>query len=141
MRSDGFLISLDAFLSLTLSMLLILMAFFYLSQISVAAWNSVDLKQLSMDEAIVLEKSGALENSVKQRSSDLILSSLNNSPFAYCFDVAVFNDENLDVPLVHALKAGCQKNFSNLVVVERSFVLVDGADANFLIARVSGWTK
>lgn len=141
MRNRGFLISLDAFLSLTINMLLIFMAFFYLSQISTTSWNSVDLKLIVMDQLAVLEKSGTLESSVKQKSSEPILSSLNMTPYPLCFEVLVFNDENLSVPAIHVVKAGCQKNFTELSVVERALVVVHNSDVNFLIARVSGWKK
>ncbi|MCX6801115.1 MAG: hypothetical protein NTZ73_02910 [Candidatus Diapherotrites archaeon] len=141
MKSKGFLISLDAFLSLTINMLLILMAFFYLSQVSTTSWNSVDLKLIVMDQIAVLEKSGILENAVKQGSSESILSGLNMTPYSLCFEVLVFNGENLSVPVIHAVKAGCQKSFTELSAVEGAFVVVDNSDVNFLVARVSGWKK
>jgi hypothetical protein len=141
MRSKGFLISLDSLLSLTVNMLLISMAFFYLLQVTTTAWNSVDLKLIVMDQLAVLEKSGTLENSVRQESSEPILSSINMTPHSLCFEVLVFNGENLSVPVIHAVKVGCQKSFTELTAVERTLVMVDNSDVNFLVARVSGWNK
>ncbi|MFA5931468.1 MAG: hypothetical protein WC821_04115 [archaeon] len=136
----GFIITVDAFLSVTLILLLVILSFFYLSSTSLDSWNVVDLKNIVFDCASVLEKSLALESAVKQSSSEGILLILNNTPNRYCFEVSVLDSTNLS-PIITVLKAGCVKYSTEIISYERGLVVKTDMDTSFYLARVAGWVK
>ncbi len=141
MRSRGFIISADAFLAITLLAVLASIAFFYLSTVSFTAWDNIDLINAVRDEAIVLEKQQVFENAIKQQSADPLLSKLNSTPNAFCFEVSIFSEDNLDIPIIYVSKTGCTKNFSELVVANRTIVSNSDTSVGFYIAKVGGWYK
>jgi hypothetical protein len=139
-NDKGFVITVDAFLGATLILLFIIISYFYLSQVALTSWNLVDLRNIVNDEAAVLEKTMALEYSVNQSSSDVLLSKLNESSMNICFEVTIINPSTA-LPVIHAMKTGCVKNASEVVSIERSFVVNEDDRVSFFIARVEGWIK
>lgn len=139
-QEKGFVITVDAFLSSTLILLLIILSFFYLSNTSLNSWNIVDLKNIVFDCASVLEKSLTLESAVKQSSSEGILLFLNNTPNRYCFEVVILNPADLS-PVVDVLKAGCTKYSDEIISYERALVVKNSSSTSFYLARVEGWVK
>jgi|GEM_PF-1091783 len=135
----GFVITVDAFLSVVVTTLLVLLAFFYLSWVSSDSWNVVDLKNIVSDEASVLEKNATFEDSVLRNSSELLEISLNSSPDPYCFEATIFNSSLS--PVIHALKAGCSKTATQIISSERTIVVRDDAGSSFYFARVEGWIR
>ncbi|MFA6268824.1 MAG: hypothetical protein WCW13_03015 [archaeon] len=138
-KQKGFLITVDAFLSVTLILLIIILSFFYLSKVTLDSWDKVDLISLVFDEASVLEKSLAIENSILQSSSENILDYLNNTPSGVCFEVTVFSSTL--VPEVHALKNGCVGRADDVVSYERTVAVRNLSSVTFYIFRVEGWLK
>jgi len=141
MENKAFVISADSFIAFTLLLFLIMLSLFYLSQISLTSWDYVDLVNIVRDEATVLEKSRVLESAIDQRSSEPLLSMLDATPGEYCFDVAIFGSSSDSVPIVYALKGGCNKLYSDSSAVERTVISTSGGTAKFYIARVTGWVK
>ena len=139
--SRGFVITTDAFIALTLLSIIVVLSFSYISQINLSSWDSIDLMSYARDESVVLEKSLALENSIKQASSELILVGISSSPDQFCSEVSIFAESNLDNPMLYAIKPGCTKTFSELVVVQRTIVVADSANSGFYVARVGAWYK
>ncbi len=137
-NEKGFIITVDSFISTTLVLVFVLVSFYYLSNISLNAWNTVDARTLAFDEGAVLEKSNALENSVKLVSSEPLLNSLNSTPSGYCFEATVF-DSTMSTPIIHAIKTGCVKNSTKLISIDRAFVVRENAISSFYIARVDVW--
>ncbi|MFA6064468.1 MAG: hypothetical protein WCW44_01480 [archaeon] len=137
-KEKGFIITVDSFISTTLVLVFVLVSFYYLSNISLNAWNTVDVRTLAFDEGAVLEKSLALENSVRLVSSESLLSSLNSTPSGYCFEATVF-DASMTNPIIHAIKTGCTKNSTKVVSIDRAFIVRDGATSSFYIARIDVW--
>ena len=135
------MLSSDAMISLTLFFFLVMVSFFYISQMSVTAWDSADLLNAARDQATVLEKSGALASAVQQGSSGEMLVVLNSTPGVFCFEVTVFGSSNFYDPEIHVIKSGCTKSYSTMVSSERSFAVRDGAQVSFYVARVDGWFK
>ncbi len=136
----GFIITVDAFLGVTLMLLLILLSLFFISQTSLSSWNLVDLRTAVNDTAVLLEESKSFENSIKQSSGDILLSIINESPENYCFEVTV-----LDYPalsnVVHVVKSNCTKNSDTVIAVSKSVVINDHPNVLFYIAKVEGWIK
>ena len=141
MHNKGFIITTDAFIGLSMLAFIIVISFFYLSTVSMTSWNTVDLINLTRDEITVLEKQLVLEDAIKQSSADLILSKINATPDAYCFELSIFSGTNLDVPVLYALKTGCTKNYSQLVAADRTFVVNSDTNVEFYIAKLGGWYK
>jgi len=141
MKSKGFVITTDAFIALTLLFLFTIVSLFFVSNVSMNAWNSVDLSLASRDEAAVLEKSLSFESAVLWGSAEPIVSIINASPEAYCFEVALYSESDLNTPVLFALKSGCVKSFSEISVSQRSVVVNSGNDLSFFVARVGAWYK
>ncbi len=140
MKNKGFIISSDAFLGLTLLSILILISISYISQVDTNSWNNIDLINAGRDLSIVLDKSGVLEDAIKQSSTEVLSNKLVTTQNNICFEVNVFNEENLGVPMMSSIKAGCVKNYSELVVVNRSFVVEDNT-LDFYLVKVEAWYK
>ncbi len=136
MNKKGFVISTDSFLGLTLLSLIIIFSLFYLSQLNVFAWDSVNLIDSARDVSVVLEKSGVFENSVKLGSSELLLEQLNATPQRICFEVIIFDKNSLN-PLLISTKAGCLVQNFQRFSINRSFIV----DSNFYLSKIEVWYK
>ena len=138
MKNKGFVLTTDSFIGITLLALFMLISLSLTSQVKINAWNNIDLVVVTRDIGIVLEKNNVLENAVLQGSSEILLSSLNSTPKATCFEINLYKSNDLVVPKISAIKAGCTKNFDELIIINRSFV-VNSNDVNFYIAKIGGW--
>lgn len=136
--SRGFVLTVDSFIGLTMLLFLVLVSLYYVSQLNLASWNSIDLKNAVFDELSVLEKDSVLKGAVLESSSEGMLSALNLSPPTYCFEVVIF-DKNVSSPLVHAVKTGCTKTGAQSSSAERSFVVDGNNSATIYVARATGW--
>ena len=141
MQNKEFIISTDAFIGLSMLAFIVVISFFYLSTVSLTSWNTIDLIDTVRDEAIVLEKQQVFEDAIKQSSIDLVLSKLNATSDQFCFELSVFAESNLDVPVLYAIKTGCTKNYEQLVVADRTVVVNTDTDVDFYIAKLGGWYK
>jgi hypothetical protein len=141
MHNKGFIISTDAFIGLSMLAFIVVISFFYLSTITLTSWNTIDLINTTRDEVTVLEKQQVLENAIKQSSADLILSKLNATPDSQCFELSIFSENNLDIPILYTLKTGCTKNYTHLVVADRTVVVNTDTNVEFYIAKLGGWYK
>jgi len=137
----GFVISVDVLISLMMVSFIIVASLFYLSQVTLTSWNSVDLLNVTQDEAMILDKSAVFETSLSQNSAEPILASINASPENYCFEVSVFSQSDFTLPLLHTIKTGCVKRSSDLSSVEQTFVVHSGGSVLFYVARIEGWIK
>lgn len=138
-NQKGLFITTDAFVGLTLVFVLILASMVFLSQVSFNSWNSIDLIIASRDQATVLEKNEVLENSIKQNSSEPINSELINTPQNLCFEVNIFSNNNLDLPILSSIKPGCVKYFKEYSSNERTIIINEDNQVSFYIARVGVW--
>ena len=140
MKNNGFVVTSDSFLGLTLLFLLVLASIYYTSQISFDSWNNIDLINSARDLSTVLDKGNFFENAIKQGSSELLLEKINLTPQSFCFEVSVF-PENVVVPSLVASKSGCVKNYEELIVVNRAIVVNDVNSISFYTACVEAWYK
>ncbi len=139
MNKKGFFITLDSFFAITLLMLLVLLAYFYVSGAQQESWNSVDLKNFSYDYLSILERNDLIENAILQGSSSLLQNEINNSPEKLCLELSIYEESNFSEPIVYALKSNCTKYYSNFTSVERTIVVFSDSDAQFYVARLGGW--
>ena len=141
MGKKGFVITLDAFLSLVLVLVLVFAAYSAISGTTATAWDTVQLKTLAQDEATVLQKSRAADAANFVWSGMDLVEIMNVSPVRVCFESSILYGPDRSV-LVHALKTGCVKNASEIVAVERSFVTIGVSDPSLIandIIRVEAW--
>ncbi|MDD4251196.1 MAG: hypothetical protein PHX27_03325 [Candidatus ainarchaeum sp.] len=138
--SKGFVITSDSFLGLTILFVLILASMFYISQVSFNSWNNIDLINSARDVLIVFDKASYFENAILQGSSEVLVEKINSTPKSLCFELSLIPKDS-SIPLIIALKSGCFKNFNELIVVNRSIIVNDGASVSFFTARVEAWYK
>jgi len=138
-KEKGFVMTVDAFLSITLIAIFVLLAFGYISLIKLDSWNSVDLKNSSSDVISILDKTNSFSDAILNYSTEGISSILNSTPNNICFESTIF-DSSLNV-ILHSIKTGCTKNSSQVFSVERSIVLNNNGIVSFFIARIEGWSK
>ncbi|NMA44452.1 MAG: hypothetical protein GX950_01405 [Candidatus Diapherotrites archaeon] len=140
-NKKGLFISTDSFVASVLVFILVLTSMVFLSQVSFNSWNSIDLINASRDVASVLEKSNILKNAINQNSAELISSSLINTPQSFCFEVTIFENTNLSLPIISTIKPGCVKYSKEISSVERTIVVNQNNSNKYYIARVSGWNQ
>ena len=138
-KEKGFVMTVDAFLSITLIAIFVLLAFGYISLIKLDSWNSVDLKNSVFDTISILEKTNLFNDALLNYSTEGISSIMNSTPNNVCFESTVF-DNSLNVVL-HSIKTGCTKNSSQIFSAERLIVLNNNGNVSFFIARIEGWSK
>ncbi|MGI6589837.1 MAG: hypothetical protein ACOX1V_04220 [Candidatus Iainarchaeum sp.] len=136
---NGFIITVDSFLGITLATIFIILALFYLSLISLDSWNAVDLKDSCSDLISVMEKNGVIVDALFSSSSEEISLILNSTPQNTCFELIIFDEESINV--IHSIKTGCVKSSRSVFSVERSIVLNEGEGVSFFVARINGWFK
>ena len=140
MNLRGFIITIDSFLGVTLLFVLMVVAYFFFSQVNLSAWNNIDLRNAVNDEATVLEKSLVLENAIRESSSEVISLAINSAPQNLCFEVTVENSADYS-PFLHSTKNGCVKSSSDITSVNRSVVVKTDSLVAFFIVKVEGWHK
>jgi hypothetical protein len=140
LKSKGFILTFDAFLGLTLLAVLIIVSFGYVAQVNPIVWNNIDLINAGRDVSITFEKSNVFSNAIKQNSSELLVDKLDATPNSFCFEINIFESANLYVPKINVIKAGCNKNFDEFVVVNSSLVVNNGS-LDFYMVGVGVWYK
>ena len=138
--NKGFIITSDSFLGFTMIVLISLIALSYLSQLNTNTWNNVDLINSGRDLSIVLEERDIFKDSIAQQSSELLFESLNATQNSYCFEISLYED-NESVPKIVAVRTGCTKNFTELIVINRSFVIDSNNSITNYYAKIEVWYK
>ncbi|MBI2598472.1 MAG: hypothetical protein HYW50_04720, partial [Candidatus Diapherotrites archaeon] len=137
----GFVMSVDAIISLLIFFALFSATTFYLGQVKFEAKNSVLLKESAMDAITVLEKNGKLEEAVKTNKATQIRSFLNKLPNSLCAQIQIFGENDPANPLMTVLRPDCKKNFKETATFNRSFAVLNGATADNYVARITAWTR
>jgi len=84
-----------------------------LSEPSGSIYSNIDLLQLSNDGLAVLEKSGILENSIKNLNNSELQIYLNGFPEQICGNITLYNSINLK--LLSAVKSSCAESDMNAI--------------------------
>ena len=72
---------------------------------------------------------------------ELLFDKLDSTPNSFCFEVNIFAESNLDVPIINAMKAGCIKSFDEFVVINNSLVVNNNDEVSFYLVKVGVWYK
>ncbi len=140
-NKKGFVISLDAFVALLVLIIFIGTSVFFLGEIEYRARNSNLLKETAGDAITVLDKTGALETSVEDKSTIEIRSFLNSLPYNLCAEVFVYSETDLKNPVFVVLRTDCAKTFDDLAVIKRSFFTESDGNLNFYLAEMKMWVR
>jgi hypothetical protein len=138
LKNNGFIITSDSFLGLTLLFLLVLISMLYVSQINFDYWNNINLIDSARDVSIVFDKGNFFEQAILEGSSELLLEKLNVTPGQLCFEISILPEDS-EIPFMVASKYGCSKKNDGVSVVRSIVVEDDGFD--FYLARVEAWYK
>lgn len=139
--TGGFVVSLDALVAATLLFSILLVSFFYFTHIPAQAQNTAILKKTASDLLTVLEKNGELERAVQQDSASGIENFWAPLSSAVCVKIMVFSQNDFSQPVLSATRSTCTENFSNSATLNRSFVVQNGFNARFFVARITAWQK
>ncbi|MCX6803178.1 MAG: hypothetical protein NTY48_01255 [Candidatus Diapherotrites archaeon] len=140
MKNKGFVITVDSFLAAALSLFLVLLAFYYLSQHSFTAWNTIDLLNTVNDEATTLEKTLLFENAINQDSVEGLSSAINYSPEGYCFIVTITNLDS-GAKVLDTIKNGCNAKTGSSMVAYKIIGVRNDSTTGIYLAKVEGWIK
>ncbi len=94
----------------------------------------VDLVTMSNDALAVLEKSGALSQSVHAMNTSLLQSYLDAMPVQICANIRVYN--RAGVNLLNAAKTGCTSD-EELVIMRRVFI----DRVELYLAKMEAWYR
>jgi len=114
---------------------------FYLGQVTFEEKSNLVLKENAMDILTVLEKNGKLENAASEGQVNELRVYMNRLPKSLCTDLQIFNETNLTNAELSVLRPSCKKNYTNSATINRSFVVQNGLNADFYVARLTTWYK
>jgi hypothetical protein len=132
----GFVISVEGLIGLSIAFALLLSITLNFSESKFGSFNETKLSLVSEDVLTVLEKSGKLENAVKENTSKEISKYLNKTSKNVCFEVNLFDYEDSSMALSTATKKGCKKT-SSVTSIKRSFSI----EGKFYWAEMKAWHK
>jgi len=117
----GFVISVDAVFGLIIAFALLMTSIAYFAESSFSSLDDVKLELISEDVLIVLEKSGKLEQAVKENQNKEIGKYLNKTSKNLCFELNVFDFDGSSIALSTATKKSCKKEGNYVISTKRSF--------------------
>ncbi len=137
----GVILSFDALIGLAMLFFVILTVNANLAHIEENPFSASHLRESALDAATVLEKSGDLAWTLKHNDSTHLRRFLNQLPQSLCMDVQLFNSLDINTTQVLVARDGCEAAESETVAVSRTFLVYDGADMNYFVARVDAWRQ
>lgn len=137
----GVIISFDALLGLAALFFLIIVINSNLAGIEKNPFADTYLRELTLDAATVLEKSGKLSWTVAHNDSSRVRQFFNQLPNAVCMDVQFFNSVDLNTAAVTVSRDGCESSPDEVVSINRSFLVRQDMDANYFVARFNSWRQ
>jgi hypothetical protein len=140
-KKKGIIFSMDAMIAMLLTLILFLSVGFYLTKIENNAVNTIYLKQVAADTLTVMEKSNALENAIRRDQTILARSFLNNLPFRVCGEIRLISNNDLNNAKISLTKKECSSNYTELVVMQRSFLTETNNNIEYYIAELKVWRR
>ncbi len=118
----GFVISMDAVIGLIISFSLLIAVNGFFAESTFNSFNGAKLNAVSEDILSVLEKSGKLENAVKENKNNEIAKYLNKTSKNLCFEINIYKYESMEL-ISSATKKACKKKEAELIIsTKRSFI-------------------
>ncbi len=137
----GVIISFDALLGLAALFFLIIVINSNLVGLERNPFADTYLRELTLDAATVLEKSGKLAWTVSHDDSSRVRRFLDQLPNAVCMDAQVFASTDLNAVAFSVARDGCGSSPDEVVSISRSFLVRQNGDANYFVARVNSWRQ
>jgi len=135
------IISTDGLLALFVMLIIFISAAGYVSKASSESVESLNLKRFTMDSVSTLEKSGELERAILKNKPNRLRQFLNKLPNSYCATINLYSSDDLNNADMSVAKPSCKTSGEEVVAIKRSFVVRNGSDANFFVAKMIAWYK
>lgn len=122
LKNKAIIFSIDSMIALFSAIILIGIAFFYISEVETLNWSQPSSYITALDTLNVLRIDKTLENSIKNNSNESLILFLNNMfPENICGKIQLFNSsEDL---LIQAKKENCNIDLNlDIYVTRRTFV-------------------
>ncbi len=127
----GLIFTLDATIAIIVATAFILSIIFYISKVDVATHNN-DMHRQLMDSLAVLEKNGALKDSVTNVSSLHLQDFIAGLPTNTCAEILII--DQTETVIKTATKAGCTQP-QEFLIVRRVFLV----NRQAYLAKMEGW--
>lgn len=141
MNSKGWIISFDAVLALMVMLVLFVGISFYFSGVKNDSLESIKLQEFGFDVLTVLEKSGELEEAVKENDATELKRFIEKTQSQYCLSLELYSSSDVNNAEISVNKSDCSGKYSELISVKRSFLVEENSDLNFYLAKARAWVK
>ncbi len=135
----GFVIAVDALVSLAVLFVIISLAFDAASGPETSLRQENLLRVYGEHAAFTLEQSQLLMRGVILNNTTNIRAYLSGWPSSICGSVSVFPSPDVNTPTFIVTKSGCTLNSPQTEVVRHSFMVPSPPDVNMYIMEVSTW--
>ncbi|MBM3282148.1 MAG: hypothetical protein FJY86_02295 [Candidatus Diapherotrites archaeon] len=135
----GFVIAVDALVSLAVLFVIITLAFDAASSADTSLRQENALRVFAEHAALTLEQSQLLARSVILNNTTSIRTYINGWPLSICGSVTVFPSPDVNTPTFIVTKSGCTLNSAQTEIVRHSFMVPSPPDVNMYVMEVSTW--
>ncbi|MEK6902653.1 MAG: hypothetical protein AABX02_03655 [archaeon] len=141
MKTRGFVIAIDALLSLIILFSMIGLAFSAFDH-SGGEWNErFRLSSFAHHAGVTLESSSYLSRAVTLDSTTGVQSFLDSFPQNMCGSVAVYPSPDTNTADFIVSKNGCSSITGESEVVSQGFMVASPPDVNLYVARITVWVN
>lgn len=142
MTNRGIIHSMDALLSLLIVLVVVFTVNYYVNSSALNDSQQSDwLKQMSVDVGTVLEKNGRASTAIQNNNVSVIRTYLNQLPHAWCVDVSIFSNNDLNSAILAVVRPSCKTDASEYAVTNRSIVVTSGSSVSFYVMKVKAWWR
>lgn len=141
MNGRGWVISFDAVLALMVMLVLFVGVSFYVSGAKQESLESIRLQEFAFDVLTVLEKSGKLEEAVRENNATELKRFIEKTQSQYCVSLELYPSDDINTAGISVSKSDCGGKYSELVSVKRSFLVKENNDLNFYLAKAKAWVE
>lgn len=135
----GFVIAVDALVSLAVLFVIISLAFDAASNPEISLRQENALRVYAEHAALALEQSQLLMRGVILNNTTNVRTYINGWPSSICGSISVFPAPDVNTPTFIVTKSGCTLNSSQTEVARHSFMVPSPPDVNMYVMEVSAW--
>jgi hypothetical protein len=137
--SKGFVIAVDALLSLAILFVIITLAFDASSSARNNFQQEKSLFLFAENAALTFEQTRLLSDAVILNNTTRVRSAINGWPSAICGSVSVYDSPDENVPVFSVTKTGCALQTVQLERVRHGFMVASPPDVNLYVMEVAAW--
>ncbi len=137
----GFVIAIDALLSLVILFSLLGLAFEVSQQNGSEIIARNDLGRFAFHSGLAMEQSGMLSRAVIANNTNEVRTFLNAWPATLCGSVSMYNSPDSNTPVFVVSKSGCTLVLGEAETVQRGVMVPSPPDANLYVAKISAWVN